>query len=282
MIQPVRKGRELLDEIDNEAAPAPVLWWLGQSGFVVKYRRIVFYLDPYLSESLTKKYADTNRPHIRMTEAPFRGDEVIHADLVFSTHGHSDHLDPGTVPAILASSPEARLVLPKALVEKARAMGVPRERMRPTDADDTIEFRKDGAVATIHPIPSAHEQLDWSPESGYPHLGYVIRFGECTIYQPGDCVPYDGLVERLRPFGVTVALLPVNGRDPARGVAGNFNIPEAAQLVEEIGARWLVPAHYDMFTFNTVDISLFVEHMKTRPKQNFKILRCGERWAVPE
>jgi hypothetical protein len=36
-----------------------------------------------------------------------------------------------------------------------------------------------------------------------------------------------------------------------------------------------------MFTFNTVDISLFVKHMKTRPGQNFKILRCGERWTVP-
>jgi len=282
MIQPVKRGRSLLDEIERTDSPGPALWWLGQSGFVVKYRSIIFYIDPYLSESLTLKYQHTDRPHIRMTEAPFRGGEVTHADLILCTHGHSDHLDPATVPAMLEASPQAKVVLPKSLVEKAHQAGVPRERMSPTDSDLRIEYFKDSVYSRIYAVPAAHEELNWTPLGGYPCLGYVLRFDNCTIYHAGDCVPYDGLAERLRRYNVTVALLPINGRDPKRGVTGNFEISEAAGLAEDIGAQWLVPMHYDMFTFNTVDVNRFIEHMlEQHPGRRFKVFQCGEGWTVP-
>ena len=41
MIEPVRQGRELIDEIAGTVPPAGslVVWWLGQSGFLIKSRR---------------------------------------------------------------------------------------------------------------------------------------------------------------------------------------------------------------------------------------------------
>jgi hypothetical protein len=42
------------------------------------------------------------------------------------------------------------------------------------------------------------------------------------------------LVERLRQWNIDIALLPINGRDPARGMAGNFSGAEAAQLSKQI------------------------------------------------
>ena len=276
MIRPVKRGRELLEEIERTECPTPTLWWLGQSGFVTKYRSIIFYIDPYLSET------GSDRSHVRMTEAPFRGREVTHADLILCTHQHSDHLDPGTAPQMLEASRRAKLVIPKGVAEHAHALGIGYDRMTTTDSDLRVEYFKDGIYARIYAVPSAHEQLDWTPLGGYPCLGYLVRFGEYTIYHSGDSVPYEGLVDRLRLFNVTVALLPINGRDPKRGVAGNFEIAEAAQLAEDIGARWLVPMHYDMFAFNTADVDRFIDHMLGfRPLQRFKLFRCGERWAVP-
>jgi L-ascorbate metabolism protein UlaG (beta-lactamase superfamily) len=232
-------------------------------------------VDPYLSESLTKKYQDTARPHIRMTECPLDPAMIGHADLILASHKHSDHLDPGTIPALMAASPQASLTVPRSLVEHAVNMGVPRGRVFGADAGDRVQ-------GFLHVIPSAHEQLDHSPETGYPYLGFVMRFGAVTIYHPGDCVPYDGLAERLRAFDITAALLPINGADPARGVAGNFNIEQAAQLAEEIGAQWIVPTHYDMFTFNTVDVKRFVTHMDSRrSRTRYKVMQCGEGWRVP-
>ena len=48
-----------------------------------------------------------------------------------------------------------------------------------------------------------------------------------------------------------VALLPINGSAPERRVAGNLNGVEAATLAHAIGARMVIPCHYEMFAFNT-------------------------------
>jgi hypothetical protein len=61
-------------------------------------------------------------------------------------------------------------------------------------------------------------------------LGYVLRFGDWSLYHSGDTLRYEGMAEKLRPFAVDVALLPINGRAPERRVAGNLSGPEAAQL----------------------------------------------------
>src|SRR5215207_5837667 len=116
MIEPVQSGAPLLKEI-AETSPAPatvVVWWLGQSGYVIKSRSATVVIDPYLSEHLTAKYEGTAKPHIRMTRAPFRGSDLRGIDLVLASHEHSDHLDPGTLPDLLAASPGALLVLPEA------------------------------------------------------------------------------------------------------------------------------------------------------------------------
>src|SRR5437660_4484415 len=119
MIEPVRSSQALLDEI-HATVPAPgslAVWWLGQSGFLIKSAEVTLLIDAYLSEHLTKKYEGTARPHVRMTRAPLRGSDLRGIDLVLASHKHSDHLDPGTVPDVLAGSPQATLLLPEALID---------------------------------------------------------------------------------------------------------------------------------------------------------------------
>ncbi|MEO8659267.1 MAG: MBL fold metallo-hydrolase [Bryobacteraceae bacterium] len=283
MIQPVKKGMALIADIDNTECPTPTLWWLGQSGFVLKYQKIVLYIDPYLSERQTVKYRETDQPRVRITAAPLRGWHVRHADMILSTHRHGTHLDVASLLSMLKGSSRARLVLPKSAAGYANAQGIEYLRMTTTDVDLPVEFSKYGEAARIEAIPSAHEQVDFHPLEGHSYLGYIIRFGNWTVYHSGDCVPYDGLAGLLKPYHVTVALLPINGRDPARGVPGNFTIEEAAQLSADIGAEWLVPMHYDMFTFDTVDVNRFIDHMLfSRPRQRFKVFECGAQWAIPE
>jgi L-ascorbate 6-phosphate lactonase len=267
MIQPVNSGAALIREINEARCPAPRLWWLGQSGFVVKYSDIIFYLDPFLSPV-----------EGRLTASPLDPRLVNHADLILCSHRHTTHLDPGAIPYMLAASPRARLVLPKSIAGRANAFGVDYRRMTTTDADLRIEYFKNGEYGRVYAAPSAHESLDWTPIGGYPYLGYLVRFGPYTLYHAGDCVPYEGLSDRLRPYRVTVAMLPISGR-----AGGNFEIAEAAQLAEEIQAQWLVPMHYDMFAADTVDIDRFIGHMLGhRPSQRFKVFQCGEGWGLDD
>jgi L-ascorbate 6-phosphate lactonase len=282
MIQPVKRGAELLDEINRAECPTPNLWWLGHCGFAIKFQSIVFYVDPYLSDSQEERFRRSDRPHERLTEAPLAPLSIRHADMLLTTHAHGAHLDPGSAPHILHSSRSARIVLPKSAAGKANSIGIDYKKMTTTDADLRVEFFKDGEYARVYAVPSAHEELDWTPIGGYPYLGYLVRFGDWTLYHAGDCVPFEGLVDRLKPYNVNVALLPINGRDPERGMPGNFTISEAADLAAAIGAQWLVPMHYNMFAVNNVDISRFVDHMLGhRPSQPFKVFECGERWALP-
>src|SRR5215207_1086439 len=118
MIQPVQSGAALLADIEStQLQPGQVaVWWLGQSGYAIKTASALIYIDLYLSEHLTTKYANTEKPHIRITASPLQPSDVTNASWMFATHKHSDHLDPGTLPGVFAASPNARLVLPVALI----------------------------------------------------------------------------------------------------------------------------------------------------------------------
>jgi L-ascorbate 6-phosphate lactonase len=262
MIQPVNGGRQLLEEIEGARCAAPRLWWLGHSGFVLKYLHAIVYVDPFLSGSHAE----------RLVAPPFAGQDVRHAGLVLCTHAHPGHLDRETVPAMLAGSRRAKVVIPLSAAGHAHSLGIDYHRMVTTNAGLRVEFLDD----RIYAVPSAHPQLDWTPLGGYPYLGYLVRFGPYSIYHAGDCVPYETLAERLRPYNVTVALLPVGG-------SKNFEIAQAAGLAEQIGARWLVPMHYDMFPGCAVNVDRFLEHMLGHhPAQRFKVFQCGEGWSIPE
>ncbi len=200
MIQPALSGSALLADIE-QAQPRPgqvALWWLGQSGYAIKSATTLIYIDLYLSEHLTAKYANTEKPHIRMTEAPLRGADITNAELVLASHKHSDHLDPGTLPALFAASPDARLVLPAALLDYAAGLGLARERLIGTRGDETLHE----SGITIHSIPSAHPDFDNSNATGYPFLGFVLEMDGVRLYHSGDTVLYDGAgrtAARLRP-----------------------------------------------------------------------------------
>jgi L-ascorbate metabolism protein UlaG (beta-lactamase superfamily) len=107
----------------------------------------------------------------------------------------------------------------------------------------------------------------------------VVTANRCRIYHSGDTVMFPGMVERLRPYAVDLALLPINGRSPQRRVAGNLDGIEAARLAHAIGARWVVPCHYEMFEFNTASPAPFAAEC-ARLGQPHAVLRAGERWTL--
>lgn len=108
-------------------------------------------------------------------------------------------------------------------------------------------------------------------------MGYVISFGPYAVYHSGDTLWFDGMPEILRPFSPDVAILPINGNDPARKVAGNLDCKEAATLGKAIQAGCVIPCHYDMFTFNTADVGMFVREAEAI-RQPYKVLRGGEKY----
>lgn len=264
MLEPFLSGPELVREIEQTLTVTPTLWWLGHSGFIIRFANITFYVDPCLSDPSGKQ---------RRGAAPLSGALVRHADMILVTHAHAGHMDAPTLLPMLEASRRAKVVIPRSAQESAHGSGIPYERIVPTDNGLRIEYFKENLYGRIYAVPSAHPRLDWTTEGGYPYLGYLIRFGRWTVYHAGDCVPYPDLAARLRPFNVNVALLPVGGK--------TFSVSEAAQLAADIGAAWVAPMHHQ--TFNEDLEAAFVTHMLGhRPAQRFHVFRCGEKWTVPE
>ena len=254
------------------------LWWLAQSGFLLQWQGQHLLFDPYLSDSLTKKYAATDKPHVRMTELVIQPGQLNMVNVVTSSHNHTDHLDPETLIPLLRVNPQMDLVIPEAnrefVIDRLKIVA---ELPRGLDAGQftTVENFK------IHAVPAAHEQLERDQNGRYRFLGYVVELGGAFIYHSGDTVPYDGMIEWLRRWPIDMALLPINGRAPERRVAGNLWGREAAQLAKDIGARLVIPCHYEMFEFNTATPDEFVAECQ-RLDQPYRVLRSGERWSSSE
>jgi len=234
------------------APSSPTLFWLGQAGFLIESSSMRILIDPYLSDSLAAKYRGTTRPHVRMMEPPAAPGALRDIDLVLATHGHGDHLDPGSLGPIAEANPECLFVVPASCADLAVSRGVPPERLTGAQAFAPLN----SGTVSIHPIPSAHEELALDDHGRLLCLGYVIELDGVTIFHPGDCVPYPGLEDNLAPFPIDLALLPVNGRDAERaagGILGNFTLEEAIALTEHMGFGSALGHHYGMFDFNTID-----------------------------
>jgi L-ascorbate metabolism protein UlaG (beta-lactamase superfamily) len=248
-------GPSFIQAMAQTEAASPVLWWTGVRGFAIKYYGIVFYVDPHLPPG-----------------SPVDAAGLSNADLILCSDTAPHHFDPGTLRMMLDASPRAKMVLPKSAAARAASAGIPYQRMTTTDSDLRVEYFKKGVYARIYAVPSAQPEFDWTAGGGYPYLGYLIRCGQTTIYHAGGSVPYDGLADRLHPYNVDAALLPVG--------AGNdcFTPEQAAALAGEIGARWLVPVCADADAADR-----FTNHLLFhRPEQRFKVFAIWEGWQIPE
>lgn len=275
---PKQKDDQLLEDIRKSFSKKEGvrLWWLGQSGFLLQYNGKHLLIDPYLSDSLTKKYAQTDKPHVRMTERVIDPARLDFIDIVTSSHNHTDHLDGETLIPLIHNNPGITMVIPEAnRAFVSRRTG--RDADFPVGLDNGKSYEQDGFKITA--IPSAHEELETDSEGRFIYLGYLISVGGLMIYHCGDTLWYKGLEDILDSWSIDVAILPINGRKAARRVAGNLNGREAAFLGKTIGAGVVIPCHYDMFKFNTANPLDFAKKADAIG-QKYKILENGEGWEV--
>lgn len=280
MKKPLLQDDAFLQDVAAAQAPGRLnLWWLGQSGFLVQWGDAHLLLDPYLSDSLTRKYAGTDKPHVRMTERVIPPERLDFIHVVTSSHNHTDHLDGETLGPLLAANPELTIIVPRANVAfAADRLGVDPSRLTPIGVGESATV----GPFTFRAVPAAHEELETDAAGRHKFVGYVVQVGGYILYHSGDTVPYPGMVEAItRASGgpVHLALLPINGRDPARGVAGNLSAREAVGLAQSIPSSLVVPCHFDMFTFNTVSPDEFAT-LAEAAGQPYALLGNGERLTL--
>jgi L-ascorbate metabolism protein UlaG (beta-lactamase superfamily) len=277
LIKAIKKNEELVAEMDSFLKDEKHfhLWWLGQSGYLLQWKGKKVLIDPYLSDSLTKKYLTTDKPHTRISELVIKPELLKNISIVTSSHNHTDHLDAETLIPVIKNNLGIKFIIPEAnrnfVAERVKC-----------EIDFPIGMSDKQSVAingfTFYGIPAKHNEIDRDEKGNCKYMGYVIEFGKYKIYHSGDTLWFDGMVDLLKPFAVDVALLPINGDRPERKVAGNLNCKEAAELAKAINAKIVIPCHYDLFSFNTADVNEFV--METEKINHpYKVLKGGEKFC---
>lgn len=279
MIKAIRKQEDLLDDIlHHESSDDLHLWWLGQSGYLIQYQGKRLLLDPYLSDSLSIKYASTDKPHVRISELVISPHLLPRIDWITSSHNHTDHLDGDTLTPILQHSPDCKLIIPEANREFV-AHRLQIDPTRPIGLNDG-EIYTDH-VLSIKAIPAAHNNIDRDEKGQCHYLGYLITIGPYKIYHSGDTLYYGGMEKLISDFSPHLALLPINGNLPERKVSGNLNAVEAIDLGLACKIPYIIPCHYDLFAFNTADVNEFIAIAKAK-QQGYLVLDLGGKCCGKE
>jgi len=273
MIVPLQRDDTLIaDVVATMARQQGVsLWWLGQSGYLIHSAGVCIAVDPYLSDSLTRNYATTDKPHERISERVVAPELLHMVSLVTSSHNHTDHLD-------------AETIVPLGVPLACSAANVDFARQRLGDGVPVVGLRRgtpwQHGPFRLHVIPAAHNEREIDADEQERFIGLVIEVGGVTIYHSGDTLWYPELVAELGAWRIDCGLLPINGNVPERRVAGNLDGREAAMLAKQVGMGVVVPCHYDMFAFNTVSPVDFVRcaHEIGQPH---RVLQLGERLDLP-
>jgi L-ascorbate 6-phosphate lactonase len=250
----------------TDVMPASVVvFWLGQAGFLLKTAdKKLILIDPYLSDSLYDSSKTQNGYAFkRMTPVLFEPDEV-NADLIFCSHEHADHLDTGSIAALLKNE-GTRLYTNPASVRLAKRAGAPSDRIQTIHRGTELDFGEFRLTAL------AAQHGDLSPEA----MGFLFDFGFIRIYYSGDTaydLPMLAPALKARP---ELVLLPING------AYGNLNAVEAAKLANNLGAKVCIPHHFWTFPIHLGSPQEFIGAMaEYAPGCELHMLTPGEPFRV--
>ena len=181
MITAVKKNEALLQEVKTFEKDDQHfhVWWLGQSGYLIQWKGEKILIDPYLSDSLTRKYAETRKPHTRMSELVVDPGLLQDILIVSSSHNHTDHLDGETLIPIINNNPGIHFVIPEA----NRAFVAERVKIESSYATGLTEGEKvTFGDFSFTGIAAAHNTIDRDEKGRCKYMGYIIQFGKWTLY----------------------------------------------------------------------------------------------------
>jgi L-ascorbate metabolism protein UlaG (beta-lactamase superfamily) len=262
---PRKVEHKVQDPVRKDARLAVL--WVGHATALVQIDDKFILTDPVFTSTVGQVSKRLVEPGIDVERLP-------NLDAVLVSHLHFDHLSLGTLDEI--QSKVRQLLMPAGGVAYLTDFGFPATELR------TWQFwEKDGLRVTAVPVDHSGYRygLDaqWMTHS---FTGYVIEYHGLKVYFGGDTA-YDAkrFLETSQRFpGIDVALLPIAPIEPRDFMrTKHMDPPEAVQAFLDLGARWMVPIHYDTFVNSTDNPG----DARRSLDEAVKKTRLGERKVVP-
>jgi len=239
---------------------------LGQLGFLLNMGGVKLGIDLFLSPMKG-----------RLVPPQAKAADLLEVDVFIGSHDHADHIDRPLWRELARLGCKAKFIVPAYVAKDVvRDTGLKASQVIGVFQGETVEI---GGIKILA-VTSAHERLEYDRQGRSKNLGFVLTKGRQRVYHSGDCCVYDGLETFLSSLGKFDAVfLPINGRDSWRlthDFIGCMDEHEAVELAGELGAKVLIPGHYDMFKPNLGDVKECVAFAKAKyPKLKVLVPRTG-------
>lgn len=231
--------------------------YLGHSAIILESNKLVIAIDPWLSgnPSCPERFANPSR-----------------LDLIFLTHGHSDHAG-DTVR--LAKHTGAYVAATFELAMLLTAEGIPQEKVIPMNKGGSTEFG-DITLTLTHAMHSNSYDTEQGPKYAGEACGVIINDGKHSFYHAGDTAVFSDMKLISQLYAPNFAFLPIGDRF-------TMGPKEAALATSFIKPKAVIPVHYKTFDALTGTADEYKEQCQ-------KIAECkgvaihalnpGERLAV--
>ncbi|AKT37290.1 MBL fold metallo-hydrolase [Chondromyces crocatus] len=216
--------------------------WVGHATALVQIGDKVILTDPVFTDTVGMVSRRFVEPGLDPANLP-------PVDAVLISHMHFDHLSLGSL-EMIEDKVRATIVPTGGLVY------VPPYRFPTVEVGPWETWEHDGLRVT--PTPVKHSGFrygvdqSWMTES---FTGYVVEYDGLKVYFSGD-TGYDPAMFKdtgKRFPGIDLALIAIAPIAPREFMASKHVDPvEAVQIYFDLGARWMVPVHYDTFV-NSLD-----------------------------
>jgi L-ascorbate metabolism protein UlaG (beta-lactamase superfamily) len=224
LTQPVRKDARL------------AVLWIGHATLLIQIEDKLILTDPVFTSAVGQMSARRVEPGLDVANVP-------KLDAVLISHMHFDHLSLGSLE--LLQDRVGTLLLPRGGTLYVTDFGFPTQELGRWQS-----WERDGLRITG--VPVIHNGMRYGIDYGWmnhSYTGYVIEYRGVSVYFGGDSA-YGKHYRRTRQRfpRIDLALLPIAPIQP-RGFMQKSHIDpkEALRAFRDLGARWMVPMHFDTF-----------------------------------
>jgi L-ascorbate metabolism protein UlaG (beta-lactamase superfamily) len=222
--------------------------FLGHAAFSLEHEGTRVLIDPFL----------TGNP-----KGAASADEV-EADAILLTHGHGDHIGDTVAIAKRTGAPVVAIV---ELANEISEDGV--EQVFDPNLGGTVKFD----WGWVKLVPAWHTSTTPKGTVNTP-AGLVVHLGDKTVYHLGDTALFSDLaLVAKRGNPIDVALMCIGGHY----TMDRWDAVEAANL---IGARQIIPCHYDTFPPIETDAEAFKSDVEAATSSEVVVLEPGETHSL--
>jgi L-ascorbate metabolism protein UlaG (beta-lactamase superfamily) len=180
------------------------------------------------------------------------------ATTILLTHGHGDHIGDTVSIAKRTGAPVV------AIVELAGELAAEGVDVRDPNLGGTVKFE----WGSVKLVPAWHTSTTPKGTVNTP-AGLVIHFGDTVVYHLGDTCVFSDLALVGKRTPIDVALMCIGGHY-------TMDRADAVDAAELIGAKTVIPCHYNTFPPIETDAEAFKSDVESATRSNVVVLEPGE------